>query len=189
MGETVKLVNQIIIANVMIANAEALVFAERAGADLSAVRAVLAIGDRVELPPRRMAAENVVRRNASRAALHSISFAKTSPRHSTRHAFSNTRCRPRAWHISSTLLAPLRGDGALDYSAIVKSYERNAGGEAAAASLSSKARTSIKRFWSWTTSPRSFKRCGSIWSAADMRSLPRATAAARSQWRSASSPT
>ncbi|MGA7354565.1 MAG: NAD(P)-dependent oxidoreductase, partial [Candidatus Cybelea sp.] len=42
MGETVKLVNQIIIANVMIANAEGLVFAQRAGADLGAVRAVLA---------------------------------------------------------------------------------------------------------------------------------------------------
>ena len=42
MGETVKLVNQIIIANVMIANAEALVFAQRAGADLDAVREVLA---------------------------------------------------------------------------------------------------------------------------------------------------
>ena len=42
MGETVKLVNQVIIANVMVANAEALVFAKRAGADLEAVRAVLA---------------------------------------------------------------------------------------------------------------------------------------------------
>ena len=42
MGETVKLVNQIIIANVMIANAEGLVFAQRAGADLDAVRNVLA---------------------------------------------------------------------------------------------------------------------------------------------------
>ena len=42
MGETVKLVNQIIIANVMIANAEALVFARRAGADLDRVREVLA---------------------------------------------------------------------------------------------------------------------------------------------------
>ena len=42
MGETVKLVNQIIIANVMIANAEGLVFAKRAGADLDAVRGVLA---------------------------------------------------------------------------------------------------------------------------------------------------
>ena len=42
MGETVKLVNQIIIASVMIANAEALAFAQAAGADLDAVREVLA---------------------------------------------------------------------------------------------------------------------------------------------------
>ena len=42
MGETVKLVNQIIIASVMIANVEALVFAKRAGANLDNVRKVLA---------------------------------------------------------------------------------------------------------------------------------------------------
>ncbi|HEV3154017.1 MAG TPA: NAD(P)-dependent oxidoreductase [Candidatus Baltobacteraceae bacterium] len=42
LGETVKLVNQLIIANVMIANAEALTFAQKAGADLDAVRKVLA---------------------------------------------------------------------------------------------------------------------------------------------------
>jgi 3-hydroxyisobutyrate dehydrogenase-like beta-hydroxyacid dehydrogenase len=38
----VKLVNQLIIANVMIANVEALTFARKAGADLDAVRKVLA---------------------------------------------------------------------------------------------------------------------------------------------------
>lgn len=42
MGETVKLVNQIIISNVMIANAEALTFAKKAGANIDAVRAVIA---------------------------------------------------------------------------------------------------------------------------------------------------
>ena len=41
LGETVKLVNQLIISNVMIANVEALTFARKAGADLEAVRAVL----------------------------------------------------------------------------------------------------------------------------------------------------
>ena len=41
MGEVVKLVNQIIISNVMIANAEALVFAAKAGADVQAVREVI----------------------------------------------------------------------------------------------------------------------------------------------------
>jgi 3-hydroxyisobutyrate dehydrogenase-like beta-hydroxyacid dehydrogenase len=42
LGETVKLVNQLIIASVMIANTEALTFARKAGADLDAVRKVLA---------------------------------------------------------------------------------------------------------------------------------------------------
>lgn len=42
MGETVKLVNQIIISNVMIANVEGLVFAKKAGADIDAVRSILA---------------------------------------------------------------------------------------------------------------------------------------------------
>lgn len=41
MGETVKLVNQIAIASIMIANAEALMFAQKAGANLDAVREVL----------------------------------------------------------------------------------------------------------------------------------------------------
>jgi 3-hydroxyisobutyrate dehydrogenase-like beta-hydroxyacid dehydrogenase len=41
MGEVVKLVNQIIIANVMLANAEGLVFAAKAGADIAAVRDVI----------------------------------------------------------------------------------------------------------------------------------------------------
>jgi len=41
MGETVKLVNQIAIASIMIANAEALMFARKAGANLDAVREVL----------------------------------------------------------------------------------------------------------------------------------------------------
>lgn len=42
MGETVKLVNQVIIAGVMIANIEGLVFAKKAGADVDVVRKVLA---------------------------------------------------------------------------------------------------------------------------------------------------
>jgi 3-hydroxyisobutyrate dehydrogenase-like beta-hydroxyacid dehydrogenase len=42
MGETVKLVNQIIIATVMIANVEGLMFAKKAGADIDAVRKILA---------------------------------------------------------------------------------------------------------------------------------------------------
>jgi 3-hydroxyisobutyrate dehydrogenase-like beta-hydroxyacid dehydrogenase len=41
MGETVKLVNQIIISTVMIANVEGLLFAKKSGADIDAVRAIL----------------------------------------------------------------------------------------------------------------------------------------------------
>ncbi len=42
MGETVKLVNQLLIASIMVANAEALTFATKAGADLDMVRKVVA---------------------------------------------------------------------------------------------------------------------------------------------------
>jgi 2-hydroxy-3-oxopropionate reductase len=41
MGETVKLVNQIMIASIMIANVEGLVFAKKAGADVAVVRDVI----------------------------------------------------------------------------------------------------------------------------------------------------
>jgi 3-hydroxyisobutyrate dehydrogenase-like beta-hydroxyacid dehydrogenase len=41
MGETFKLVNQIIIANIMIADVEGLVFAKKAGADIALLREVL----------------------------------------------------------------------------------------------------------------------------------------------------
>ena len=41
MGETVKLTNQILIANIMLANAEALSFAQKAGADPEVVREVI----------------------------------------------------------------------------------------------------------------------------------------------------
>ena len=41
MGETVKLTNQILIANIMVANAEALSFARKAGADPNVVREVI----------------------------------------------------------------------------------------------------------------------------------------------------
>ena len=41
MGEVVKLVNQILISNIMIANAEALTFAAKAGADVAKVREVI----------------------------------------------------------------------------------------------------------------------------------------------------
>ncbi|HEY6450241.1 MAG TPA: NAD(P)-dependent oxidoreductase [Candidatus Cybelea sp.] len=137
MGETVKLVNQIIIANVMIANAEALVFAERSGADLGAVRAVLATATASNyllaewLPKTWLAgtfeggfALDLVRKDLA-AALDAARV--------LRHPMPATGLAYQLYTHRSA-----RGDGALDYSAIVKSYECNAGGEAAAASLSQK---------------------------------------------------
>ena len=59
MGETVKLVNQIIIAGVMIANVEALNFAKVAGADLDAVRKVIATATGSNYVLERMVAEDV----------------------------------------------------------------------------------------------------------------------------------
>jgi 3-hydroxyisobutyrate dehydrogenase-like beta-hydroxyacid dehydrogenase len=131
MGETVKLVNQIIIANVMIANAEGLVFAQRAGADLGAVRAVLASATASNyllaewLPKTWLAgtfeggfALDLLRKDLA-AALDAARVLKY-PMPAT----------GLAYQLYTTLSA--QGDGALDYSAIVKAYERNSGGKAVA---------------------------------------------------------
>ncbi len=108
MGETVKLVNQIIIANVMIANAEGLLFAKRAGADLDAVRGVLASATASNylltewLPKTWLAgtfeggfAMDLLRKDLAAAldAARATSF----------------RCRQRGWRTNSTLIAPQKG--------------------------------------------------------------------------------
>lgn len=126
MGETVKLVNQIIIANVMIANAEGLVFARRAGADLGAVRAVLGSATASNyilaewLPKTWLAgtfeggfALDLLRKDLAAA----LDAARTMS-----HAMPATGL---AYQLYTTRSA--RGDGALDYSAIVKAYEYNDG--------------------------------------------------------------
>jgi 3-hydroxyisobutyrate dehydrogenase-like beta-hydroxyacid dehydrogenase len=126
MGETVKLVNQIIIANVMIANAEGLVFAQRAGADLGAVRAVLGSATASNyilaewLPKTWLAgtfdggfALDLLRKDLSAA----LDAARTMG-----HPMPATGL---AYQLYTTRSA--RGDGALDYSAIVKEYEYNDG--------------------------------------------------------------
>ncbi len=135
MGETVKLVNQIIIANVMIANAEGLVFAQRAGADIDAVRGVLASATASNylleewLPKTWLAgtfqggfALDLLRKDLA-AALDAARAA--------RYPMPATGL---AYQLYTTRSA--EGDGALDYSAIVKAYERNAGGQADAGSPS-----------------------------------------------------
>lgn len=128
MGETVKLVNQIVIANVMIANAEALTFAQRAGADLNAVRQILssATGSNYVLeqwlPKTWFAgtfeggfALDLLRKDLA-AALDAARVAK--------HPMPATALAYQLYTARSA-----EGDGALDYSAIAKSYERIAGSE------------------------------------------------------------
>lgn len=135
MGETVKLVNQIIIANVMIANAEALVFAKRAGADLDGVRAVLATATAsnyllTEWLPKTWLAGTFEGGFALDLLRKDLAAALDTARVLV-HPMPATGL---AYQLYTTRSA--QGDGALDYSAIVKGYERNAGGKAAANSLS-----------------------------------------------------
>jgi 2-hydroxy-3-oxopropionate reductase len=131
MGETVKLVNQIIIAGVMIANAEALVFARRAGADLDRVREVLASATASNyllehwLPKTWLAgrfeggfALDLLRKDLAAA----LDAARTDDYPMPATAL--------AYQLYTTRSA--MGDGALDYSAVAKSYEWNRGDEARA---------------------------------------------------------
>lgn len=129
MGETVKLVNQIVIGNVMIANVEALLFAQREGADLLAVRNVLAAATASNyvleqwLPKQWLAgrleggfALDLLRKDLA-AALDTARVANY-PMPATALAYQLYTSRSA------------QGDGALDYSAVAKSYERIAGDEA-----------------------------------------------------------
>jgi 3-hydroxyisobutyrate dehydrogenase-like beta-hydroxyacid dehydrogenase len=126
MGETVKLVNQLIIANVMIANAEALVFARKAGADLDSVRKVIATATGSNyvldqwLPKTWFAgsfdggfAMDLLRKDVAAAldAARAMGFAMPAS--------------GLAYQLYTARSA--EGDGALDYSAIAKWYERIAG--------------------------------------------------------------
>jgi 3-hydroxyisobutyrate dehydrogenase-like beta-hydroxyacid dehydrogenase len=126
MGETVKLVNQIVIANVMIANVEGLVFAQRSGADLGAVRAVLASATASNyllqewLPKTWFAgtfeggfALDLLRKDLAAALDAARAFDYPMPATGLAYQLYTSRSA--------------RGDGALDYSAIVHAYERNAG--------------------------------------------------------------
>ncbi len=131
MGETVKLVNQIIIANVMIANAEGLLFAKRAGADLDRVREVLATATASNylleqwLPKTWLAGKleggfalDLLRKDLA-AALDAARVVDY-PMPATALAYQIYTSRSAM------------GDGALDYSAVVKSYEWIVGSEARA---------------------------------------------------------
>lgn len=129
MGETVKLVNQIVIASVMIASVEALSFARKAGADLDAVRSVLASATASNyvleqwLPKTWLAgtfeggfALDLLRKDIA-AALEASQAQE--------HSMPLTALAYELYTARSA-----QGDGALDYSAIAKSYERIAGKDA-----------------------------------------------------------
>jgi 2-hydroxy-3-oxopropionate reductase len=134
MGETVKLVNQVIIASVMIANVEALVFARRAGADLDAVRKVLATatGSNYLLDqwlPKTWLAGTFEGGFALDLLRKDVAAALDAAR-ATRYAMPLTSLAYQLYTARSG-----EGDGALDYSAIAKWYERIAGNQALAGNL------------------------------------------------------
>jgi 3-hydroxyisobutyrate dehydrogenase-like beta-hydroxyacid dehydrogenase len=128
MGETVKLVNQILIASIMVANVEGLVFAERAGANLDNVRKVLATATGSNyvldqwLPKTWLAgtfeggfALDLLRKDLAAALDTARAMDFSMPASELAYELYTNRS--------------LKGDGALDYSAIAKSYERIAGDE------------------------------------------------------------
>ncbi len=131
MGETVKLVNQIVIANVMIANVEALVFAKRAGAELDVVRSVLASATASnyllqEWLPKTWLAGTFSGGFALDLLRKDLAAALDAAR-ATNYPMPATGL---AYQLYTTRSA--EGDGALDYSAIAKAYEWNVGDAAAA---------------------------------------------------------
>jgi len=123
MGETVKLVNQTIIASVMIANVEALVFAKRAGADLDAVRKVIATatGSNYLLDqwlPKTWLGGTFQGGFAMDLLRKDVAAALDAAR-ATQYAMPLTGLAYQLYTARSG-----EGDGALDYSAIAKAYER-----------------------------------------------------------------
>ena len=126
MGETVKLANQAIIAGVMLANIEALVLAKRLGANLDAVRKVLATATASNylleqwLPKTWFA--GTFEGGFSLDLLRKDLAAALDAARVLGHPMPATGL---AYQLYTTRSA--EGDGALDYSAIAKSYERIAG--------------------------------------------------------------
>ena len=127
MGETVKLVNQIIIANVMIANVEG---ARRLPTSRAPISTRFA---RCSQPQRRRTIcwRSGCRRRGSRARFEG-GFALDLLRKDLAAALDAARAANLpmpatglAYQLYTT--RSRKGDGALDYSAIAKSYERNRG--------------------------------------------------------------
>ncbi|MHB8145735.1 MAG: NAD(P)-dependent oxidoreductase [Vulcanimicrobiaceae bacterium] len=123
MGETVKLVNQVIVASVMIANVEALTFAKQLGADLDAVRKVIATatGSNYLLEqwlPKMWLAGTFENGFAIDLLRKDVAAALDAAR-PMKHPMPVTALAYQFYTARSA-----EGDGALDYSAIAKSYER-----------------------------------------------------------------
>ncbi len=107
----------------MIANAEALTFAQRAGADLGAVREILKSATGSNYVSRTMVAQDVVCRTfeggfALDLLRKDLSAALEAAR-AVKHSMPATALAYQLYTARSA-----EGDGALDYSAIAKSYER-----------------------------------------------------------------
>ena len=126
MGETVKLVNQLIIANVMLANAEALTFASAMGANIDAVRGVLAsaTGNNYVLEqwlPKTWFAGTFEGGFAMDLLRKDVAAALDAAR-SMKLAMPTSALAYQLYTAQSA-----EGDGGRDYSAIAKLYERFAG--------------------------------------------------------------
>lgn len=123
LGETVKLVNQLVISTVMLANLEGLAFAREAGADLEAVRQVLAGAT----------ASNYLLERWLPKTLFAGTFEGGFAMDLLRKDLAAALEAARAMNLSlpaSALAYQLytkqsaEGDGARDYSAVARFYER-----------------------------------------------------------------
>jgi 3-hydroxyisobutyrate dehydrogenase-like beta-hydroxyacid dehydrogenase len=126
LGETVKLVNQLIISNVMIANVEALTFARKAGADLAAVRSVLATATASNYLLEQWLPKTWF------AGTFEGGFALDLLRKDLGAALDAARAMKMplpasAFAYQLYTLQSAEGDGALDYSAVARFYEHVAG--------------------------------------------------------------
>ncbi|MDP9016932.1 MAG: NAD(P)-dependent oxidoreductase [Candidatus Eremiobacteraeota bacterium] len=128
MGQTVKLVNQIMIANIMVANAEALMFAQKAGADVRAVRKVIATATGSNYLLENWLPKTWFARNFEGG------FALDLLRKDLNAALEAARAMKMPMPASALAYQTYtaqsaKGDGARDYSAVAKFYESIAGDE------------------------------------------------------------
>lgn len=128
LGDTVKLVNQLIISSVMIANVEALTFAAKAGAELEAVRKVLSTATASNYLLEQWLPKTWF------AGTFEGGFAMDLLRKDLGAALDAARALKMPMPASALAyqlytLRSAEGDGALDYSAVAKTYERVAGNQ------------------------------------------------------------